>query len=80
MTSATVEVVDAEQALDAAKGQLADLQADEGMVERQIGFASSLLQAVGENPTTLPNQVLVHRMAIEQIRMHRALTAPRPQN
>ena len=66
-----------ELALDAAKAQLAQLQADDFLVERQLSFADSLLRAVGENPKTLPNQVLAHQMAIEHIRGYRALTAPR---
>ena len=69
-------VVD-ERALDAAKAQLAQLQADDFLVERQLSFAHSLLRAVGENPKTLPNQVLAHQMAIEHIRGYRVLTAPR---
>lgn len=69
-------VVD-ERALDAAKQQLAQLQADDFLVERQLSFADSLLRAVGENPKTLPNQVLAHQMAIEHIRSYRVLTAPR---
>ena len=69
-------VVD-ERALVAAKAQLAQLQADDFLVERQLSFADSLLRAVGENPKTLPNQVLAHQMAIEHIRGYRLLTAPR---
>ena len=69
-------VVD-ERALDAAKAQLAQLQADDFLVERQLSFAHSLLRAVGENPKTLPNQVLAHQMAIEHIHGYRLLTAPR---
>jgi hypothetical protein len=66
-----------ERALDAAKAQLAQLQADDFLIERQLSFAHSLLRAVGENPKTLPNQVLAHQMAIEHIRGYRVLTAPR---
>lgn len=58
-------------ALIAAKRRLSD--ADDDAAARALGLAESLLAAVGENPSTLENQVIAHQMALEQIRIGRAL-------
>lgn len=64
-----------EQALAQAKAEIAGLQLDERTIGQQLAFASSLLTAVGEDPSTPQNQVLVHQMALEQIRARQALLA-----
>jgi hypothetical protein len=65
--------VDAVKALDEAKAKLSDLAASDWLRIRSLEFASSLLKAVGENPDTLNNQLLIHQMAIENLRARQAL-------
>lgn len=57
-------------ALIAAKRRLAIVE-DDDAARRALGLAESLLVAVGENPSTLENQVIAHQMAIEQLRIGR---------
>jgi hypothetical protein len=61
------------QTLDAAKDQLLGLDADAFLREQSLQFAHSLLAAVGENPETPQNQLLVHQMAIENLRARAAI-------
>jgi hypothetical protein len=58
---------DVDQALAEARRRLDGTGADAWLQERSLAFATSLLTAVGEDPETPQNQVLVHRMAVEQI-------------
>ena len=58
---------DVDQALAEARRQLIGTGADSWLQERTLEFATSLLSAVGEDPATPQNQVLVHQMATEQI-------------
>jgi len=62
-----------EKTLEEARTALAGMNVDELTVGRQLQFAQSLLLALGENPSTLQNQVLAHQMAIEQLKMRHAL-------
>ena len=68
---------DVEQALAEARRQLLGTGADIWLRERTLAFASSLLSAVGEDPATPQNQVLVHQMAREQIVARQALVNAR---
>jgi hypothetical protein len=69
--------VDMADALDQAKAKLLGLE-DAWLRSRSLEFAQSLLTALGENPETLQNQLLIHQMAIENLRARRELVeAPR---
>ena len=68
---------DVEQALAEARRQLIGTGADSWLQERTLEFATSLLSAVGEDPATPQNQVLVHQMATEQIVARQALVNAR---
>jgi hypothetical protein len=70
---AVIMPVDEVKALDEAKAQLLDLAASDSLRTRSLEFARSLLRAVGENPETLQNQLLIHQMAIENLRARQAL-------
>jgi hypothetical protein len=72
---ATVEVapVDVAKALDEAKASLTSLEPTDWLRTRSLEFAKSLLKAVGEDPATPQNQLLIHRMAIENLRARQAL-------
>jgi hypothetical protein len=77
-TMATVQApVDVEKALDEAKARLSDVETDAWLRARSLEFAQSLLTAVGENPETPQNQLLIHQMAIENLRARQAILAPR---
>jgi hypothetical protein len=74
----TVTPVDVAKALDEAKAKLTIVESDDWLRTRSLEFAQSLLTAVGEDPATLPNQLLIHEMAIENLRARQALVgAPR---
>jgi hypothetical protein len=65
--------IDPAQALDEAKAKLSSLETSDWLRQRSLEFAQSLLQAVGEDPATVQNQLLIHQMAIENLRARRAL-------
>jgi hypothetical protein len=66
-------VVDVDQALDEAKGTLWALDAEGFLRERSLAFAQSLMATLGENPETPQNQLLIHQMAIENLRSRAAI-------
>ena len=68
-----VAPIDPAKALDEAKAKLSSLETNDWLRTRSLEFAQSLLTAVGEDPATPQNQVLVHQMAIENLRARRAL-------
>ena len=74
----TPAAVDVDQALDEAKGTLTALDASGFLREQSLSFAESLLTTIGENPETPQNQLLIHQMAIENLRSREAiLSGPR---
>jgi hypothetical protein len=72
----TVAPVDVNQALDEAKTKLSGIASDDFLRARSLEFAQSLLSAVGEDPATPQNQLLIHQMAIENLRARQALIDP----
>jgi hypothetical protein len=64
---------DVVKALDEVKDQLLAMEVDAFTRDQSLAFAQSLLTAVGENPETPQNQLLVHQMAIENLRARMAL-------
>jgi hypothetical protein len=70
--------IDVESALDEAKIALSALDATGFLRTQSLIFAQSLLTSVGENPDTPQNQLLIHQMAIENLRSREAiLNGPR---
>jgi hypothetical protein len=76
-TTPVILTDDVDQALAEARRRLDGTGADAWLQERTLAFATSLLTAVGEDPATPRNQVLVHQMAVEQIVARQALVNAR---
>jgi hypothetical protein len=66
-------IVDLAQALDEARGTLTALDASGFLREQSLAFAQSLMTSIGENPETPQNQLLIHQMAIENLRSREAI-------